>query len=114
MAQYSFVEGGERVELSRGEYIDEVPADVVHVPGRRLLGGGAAGRQQADQGAAGVVGIGLAADQPVLLHATQLVGETALLPAQRVTEVAGGHAVAVERREHRKDLVVSPGQTRCL
>jgi hypothetical protein len=67
VVQDSFVEGGEHVELSRGKQVDEVPADVLHVPGCRLLDGGAAGLQQADQGAAGVVGVGLAADQPVLL-----------------------------------------------
>jgi hypothetical protein len=39
----SFVEGGEHVELGRGEQVDEVPADVFHVPGRGLLDGGAAG-----------------------------------------------------------------------
>jgi hypothetical protein len=43
------------------------------VPGRRLLDGGAAGRQQADHGAAGVVGIGFTADQTVGLHAPNLV-----------------------------------------
>src|SRR5215470_19599593 len=59
VAQDSFVEGGEHVELSRGEQVDEVAADVLHVPGRRLLDGGAASRQQADHGAAGVVGVGL-------------------------------------------------------
>ena len=46
-----------------------------------------------DHGAAGVVGVGLAADQPVLLHAPHLVGDTALLPAQCVAQVAGGNAV---------------------
>jgi hypothetical protein len=39
--QDSFVEGGERVEFSRGEQVDEVAADVRHVLGRRLLDGGA-------------------------------------------------------------------------
>lgn len=95
MAQHSFVQGGEHVELGRAEQVDEVPADVLHVPRRRLLNGGAAGRQQADQGAAGVVGVGLATDQPVVLHAPHLVGDTALLPAQRVAQLARGHAVPV-------------------
>src|SRR6478736_6650464 len=45
VVQDSFVEGGEHVELSRGKQVDEVPADVLHVPGRRLLDGGAASRQ---------------------------------------------------------------------
>ena len=114
MLQDSFVEGGEHVELSRGEQVDEVPADVRHVPGRRLLDGGAASREQADQGAAGVGGVGLAADQPVLLHAPQLVGETALLPAQCVAQLVRGHAVPVVIREQRQDLVVGPGQARFL
>ena len=48
VAQDSFVEGSEHVELGRGEQIDEVPADVLHVSGRRFLDGGAAGRQQTD------------------------------------------------------------------
>ena len=114
MLQDSFVEGGEQVELSWGEQIDEVPADVRDVPGCRLLDGGAAGRQQADQGAAGVGGVGLAADQPVLLHAPQLVGEAALLPAQCVAQLMGRHLVPVVIREQRQDLVVGPGQARFL
>src|SRR5690349_14843595 len=61
VVQYSFVEGGKHVEFSGGHQVDEVPADVLHVPGRRLLDGSAAGRQQADHGAAGVVGIGFTA-----------------------------------------------------
>ena len=102
------------VEFSWGHQVDEVPADVLHVPGRRLLDGGAAGRQQADHGAAGVGGVGLAADQPVVLHAPNLVGDTAFLPAQCVAQLAGGHAVPVESREQRQDLVVGPGQARFL
>src|SRR3984893_19541264 len=90
VAQDSFVEGGEHVELSRGEQVDEVPADVLNVPGRRLLDGGAASRQQADHGAAGVVGGGVAAAAPVLLHAPHLEGDTALFPAQCAAQVAGG------------------------
>jgi hypothetical protein len=43
-----------------------------------------------------------------------LVGETALLPAQCVAQGVGGHAVPVESREHRQDLVVGPGQARFL
>src|SRR5262245_47833188 len=41
-------------------------------------------------------------------------GDTALLPAQRVAQGAGGHAVLVVLREHRQDLVVGPGQARFL
>src|SRR5689334_16325533 len=49
VVQDPFVEGGERVELSWGWQVNEVPAGVFHVRGRRVLDGGAAGRQQADQ-----------------------------------------------------------------
>src|SRR6185312_17212461 len=114
VVQDSFVEGGQHVELSRGEQVDEILADVRDVPGRRVLDGGAASRQQADHGAAGVVGVGLAADQPVLLHAPHLVGDTALLPAQCVAQLVGGHTVPVVTREHRQDLVVGAGQARFL
>ena len=110
VVQYSFVEGGKHVEFSGGHQVDEVPANVVHVSGRRLLDSGAARRQQADHGATGVIGVGLAADQPVGLHAPNLVGETALLPAECVAQGPSGHAVPVESREQRQDLVVGPGE----
>jgi hypothetical protein len=98
------------VELGGGEQVDEMPADVVHVPGRCVLDGAASGGQEADHGAAGIGGVGLADDQPLLLHAPGLVGEPALLPLQQSAQFLRGHTARRVLREHREDLVVGLGQ----
>ena len=82
VTQDSLVEVGESLEFSGGEQVDEMAADVVHVLGRGVHDGAASGGQKADQDAAGIGGVGLADDQPSLLHAPDLVGEPALLPLQ--------------------------------
>jgi hypothetical protein len=112
--QDPFVEGGERVEFGRGEQVDEMPADVVHVLGRRVLNGAATGGQKADHGAAAVVRVGFADDQPSLLHAPDLVGEPALLPLHEGTQFLRGHVARGVPREHGEDLVVGVGQSRVL
>jgi hypothetical protein len=61
--------------------------------GRCVLDGAAAGGQKADHGAAAVGGVGFAADQPLLLHTPDLVGEPALLPLQEGTQFLRGHAL---------------------
>jgi hypothetical protein len=73
VTQDSFVEGGEGVELGWCEEVDEVPAHVIHVLGRCVLNGAAAGRQKADHRAAAVGRVRFAGDQPSLLHAPDLV-----------------------------------------
>jgi hypothetical protein len=61
----------------------KMPADVVHVLGRCDLDGAAPGRQETDDDAAGIGGIGFTADQPEVNRAPDLVGEPDLLPPQR-------------------------------
>jgi hypothetical protein len=82
--QDSFAEGSEHVEFGGGEQVDEVSAHAVHVLWRCVLDGAASGGQEADHGAAGIGGVGFADDQPLLLHAPDLVGEPALFPLQRL------------------------------
>ena len=106
------VEGGQHVELSRDEQVDEVPADVRHVPGRRLLDGGAASRQQADDGAAGVVGVGLAARSTPSFCMRRTWWNTALLPAQCVAQGRGRACGPRRDPESTQDLVVGAGQAR--
>ena len=55
----SVVEVGDRVELGRGEQVDEMSADVVHVLGCRVLDPATSGWKKADQDATGVGGVGL-------------------------------------------------------
>jgi hypothetical protein len=83
VAQDSFVKGGEHVEFGGGEQVDEMPANVVHVLGGRVLNGTAPGGQEADHGAAAIGGVGFAGDQLLLLQVPDLVGEPALLPLQQ-------------------------------
>ena len=90
MTQDSLVEGGEGVEFGGGEQVDEMPADVVQVLGRCVLDGAASGGQQAEHDAAGIGGVGFAVDQPLLLHAPDLVGEPALLPLQQERSSCAG------------------------
>jgi hypothetical protein len=45
VVQDSLVEGSERVQFSRGEQVNEVEADILDVPRRRVLDGSAAGWQ---------------------------------------------------------------------
>ena len=58
------------------------------------------GGQQADHGAAAVGGVGFADEQPLLLHAPDLVGEPALLPLHEGTEFLRGHMARGVLREH--------------
>jgi hypothetical protein len=114
MTQDSFVEGREGVEFGGGEQVDEMPTDVVHVLGRCVLNGPASGGQKADHGAAGISGVGFADDQPSLLHAADLVGESALLPLQQGAQFLRGHSLGRVFREHRKDFVVRLAQSGIL
>src|SRR5258708_19554534 len=111
MVQDPFMEDRQLVEFSWGEQVQENTTDVRDVAGRRLLDGGAANREQADHRAAGVGGGGLAADQPTFLHASKLVGETALLPTQGVAQLMGSHAVPLLIPEHPPAPLSPPAPT---
>ena len=82
VAQDPFVEGGEGVEFGGCEQVDHVLADMLHVQGGGLLDGAASGGQKADHDATGIGGVRFTDDQPLLLHTSGLVGQSALLPLQ--------------------------------
>jgi DNA-binding transcriptional LysR family regulator len=109
-AEHPFVEGGEHVELGRGEQVDEVPPDAFHVLGRRALDSAPPGGQEADHGAAAVGGVGFAGDQPLLFQVPDLVGEPALLPLQQGAHLPRGHAARGVLRQHREEFVVGRRQ----
>jgi hypothetical protein len=64
--------------------------------------------------AAGVGGVGLAGEQPSLLHAPDLVGEPALLPLHEGAQFLRGHLARGVFGEHGQDLVVGVGQPAVL
>ena len=88
-----------------------MPADVVHVQDSRLLDGAASGGQEADHDAAGIGGVGFANDQPLLLHAPGLVGQSALLPLEQRAKLLRRHSAGGVLREHGEDLVVGLGES---
>ena len=65
-----------------------------------------AGGQKAHYDAARIGGVGSSDDQPELFHASQLMGESALLPLHEGAQFLRGHTARGVPREHGQDLVV--------
>ena len=73
-----------------------------------------AGVQKAHYDAARIGGVGSSDDQPELFHASQLMGESALLPLQQPAQFLRRQTSRRVLGEHGEDLVVGIGHSGVL
>ena len=100
----------ERVELLRGEHVDEPATDVRDVPWCRLGDGALTGFGDLDEGAARVGGARYAVDQPPPGHPSQVMGQPGLLPLQPRAQLEDPQASLGRLAELHQHAVVGLGQ----
>src|SRR4051794_24771781 len=103
-------DAGEGGEVVRAEGVDDQPPHGADVVGRGKLDGVAAGRGEADEGGAPVVGALLPGDQAAFDHAGDLVGQATLFPVDRLGQVLEPAPVVGGVGEGNQDLEVGAGQ----
>src|SRR3954468_25060574 len=88
---------------------EEEFAHASDVGGGRGADGGDTSLGEADEGCPEVIGAGVAANVASLLHASDVVGQAALLPLQLVTELTSPNGAVRCLGEDGEDLVVGDG-----